>query len=74
MIAVVASLYGISLALTSLALLCAGLLAPGSVLLEVVSITAANAVAAIFRFTVLRAWVFRPGAIPTTGAALEASR
>jgi glycosyltransferase involved in cell wall biosynthesis len=76
MVAVVASLYGISLALTTLGLVVARWIAPGSVLLEVVSITAANAVAAAFRFTVLRAWIFRPRATTTTttGAALEASR
>ena len=60
MMLVVASLYAMSLALTTLALLIAGLIAPGALLPEVLAITVANAVAAIFRFTVLRAWVFRP--------------
>jgi glycosyltransferase involved in cell wall biosynthesis len=74
MILVVASLYAISLALTMLALLIVGLVAPGSLLLEVVGITAANAVAAIFRFTVLRAWIFRPRVQTTETTSLEVSR
>jgi putative flippase GtrA len=56
-------LYLISLAWTSLGLLVAHALAPSSVLAEVVALTAANAVAAVFRFAVLRAWVFRPRAL-----------
>jgi putative flippase GtrA len=74
MILVVASLYAISVALTTLALLLAGLIAPGALLPEVVGITAANAVAAIFRFTVLRAWVFRPRVLTTETTSLEVSR
>lgn len=74
MILVVASLYAISLALTTLALLIVGLVAPGALLLEVVGITAANAVAAIFRFTVLRAWIFRPRVQTTETTSLEVSR
>jgi hypothetical protein len=39
-----------------------------------VAITVANAVAAIFRFTVLRTWIFRPRALTTTQRQLEESR
>ena len=60
--------------LTTLALLIAGWIAPGALLFELVAITVANAVAAIFRFTVLRAWVFRPRALTTTQTPLEVSR
>jgi putative flippase GtrA len=74
MILVVASLYAISVALTTLALLLAGLIAPGAILPEVVGITAANAVAAIFRFTVLRAWIFRPRVLTNEPTSLEVSR
>jgi putative flippase GtrA len=34
--------------------------APSALLAEVVALTLANMVAAVFRFSVLRAWVFRP--------------
>jgi putative flippase GtrA len=74
MLVVLTSLYGISVGLTTLALLVAGWIAPGALLLELVAITVANAVAAIFRFTVLRAWIFRPRARTTPQARLEASR
>jgi putative flippase GtrA len=46
-----------------------GVLAP-----ELVAITAANAVAAIFRFSVLRAWVFRSRAVTNPAPTLEVSR
>ncbi|HWD55481.1 MAG TPA: glycosyltransferase [Acidimicrobiales bacterium] len=71
---VVASLYAMSLALTTLALLIAGLIAPGALLPEVLAITAANVVAATFRFTVLRAWVFRPRALTSDPTPTELSR
>ncbi len=74
MIAVVGSLYAISLALTTLALLIAGLIAPDALVPELIAITAANAVAAIFRFTVLRAWIFRPRVLTTREPRLEMSR
>ncbi|HEX3333792.1 MAG TPA: dolichyl-phosphate beta-glucosyltransferase [Acidimicrobiales bacterium] len=64
MLAVAAALYALSLALTTLALLAAGWLAPGALLLELGALTVANALAATFRFTVLRAWVFRPLSTP----------
>ena len=35
---------------------------PGVLIAELVAITVANPVAAILRFAVLRAWVFRPTA------------
>jgi glycosyltransferase involved in cell wall biosynthesis len=60
MIPVLLSLYAISLALTTGALLIADAVTSGSLVVELVAITVANAVAAIFRFSVLRAWVFRP--------------
>jgi putative flippase GtrA len=60
MIAVVVGLYALSVALTTCAVLLAGWLAPGALWLELVTITAANVLASTFRFTVLRAWIFRP--------------
>jgi putative flippase GtrA len=65
MIAVAGGLYALSLALTTLALFVAGWLAPGALWLELAAITVANALAATFRFTVLRAWIFRPLLLPT---------
>jgi putative flippase GtrA len=73
MILVVLSLYAISLALTTGALLVAGVLTSGSLLAELVAITVANAVAAIFRFGVLRAWVFRPRPLANPAPTLEVS-
>ena len=64
MLAVAAALYALSLAVTTLALFVAGLLAPGAVLPELAALTVANAFAATIRFTVLRAWVFRPRLAP----------
>jgi putative flippase GtrA len=74
MVLVVLSLYAISLALTTGALLVAGVVWSGALAPELVAITAANAVAAIFRFSVLRAWVFRPRALPNPAPSLEVSR
>ncbi len=48
-----------TLALTTLALWCSVALAPGSVVAEVLAIVAGTAVAALVRFVVLKAWVFR---------------
>ena len=59
--AVAGGLYLVSLGLTTLALLVAQWLAPSALLPELVAITVANLVAAVFRFAVLRAWIFRPG-------------
>jgi cellulose synthase/poly-beta-1,6-N-acetylglucosamine synthase-like glycosyltransferase len=57
---VTALLYMVSLAFTSLGLVVAQWVAPSALLAEVVGLTLANMVAAVFRFSVLRAWVFRP--------------
>ncbi|HEX4160881.1 MAG TPA: hypothetical protein VHZ05_00185, partial [Acidimicrobiales bacterium] len=73
MIVVVLSLYSISLALTTGALLVASVMTSGSLVAEVIAITVANAVAAIFRFSVLRAWIFRPRALTNPVPTLEVS-
>jgi hypothetical protein len=73
MILVVLSLYAISLALTTGALLVASVVTSGSLAVELFAITVANAVAAIFRFSVLRAWVFRPRALTNPVPTLEVS-
>jgi putative flippase GtrA len=73
MMLVVLSLYAISLALTTGALLIAGAMTSGSLIAELIAITVANAVAAIFRFSVLRAWVFRPRALAHPALNLEVS-
>ena len=61
LLAVAGGLYVLSLGLTTLGLLVAQWLAPSALLPELVAITVANLVAAVFRFAVLRAWIFRPG-------------
>ena len=61
LLAVAGGLYVVSLGLTTLGLLVAQWLAPSALLPELVAITVANLVAAVFRFAVLRAWIFRPG-------------
>jgi glycosyltransferase involved in cell wall biosynthesis len=68
-LAVAGGLLVVSLGLTSLGLLVAQWVAPGSLLADVVAITIANALAAIVRFGVLRAWIFRPSvrSAPTLG-------
>ncbi|HXY27104.1 MAG TPA: bifunctional glycosyltransferase family 2/GtrA family protein [Acidimicrobiales bacterium] len=71
--AVAGGLYLCSLALTTLGLLVAQWLAPGALVPELVAITVANAVAAVFRFAVLRAWIFRPSA-PAGATLMEVSR
>ena len=71
--AVAGGLYAVSLAFTTLGLVVAQTVAPGALLPELVAITLANLAAAVFRFAVLRAWIFRPSA--RTGAELmELSR
>jgi cellulose synthase/poly-beta-1,6-N-acetylglucosamine synthase-like glycosyltransferase len=65
-------LFMVSLAFTSLGLLVAEWVAPSLLLAEVLALTLANMVAAVFRFSVLRAWVFRPRTRPATHA-LEVS-
>ena len=64
MVAVAAGLYAVSLALTTLALLVAGWVAPGALLPELGALVVANALAATLRFSVLRAWIFRPSLTP----------
>jgi glycosyltransferase involved in cell wall biosynthesis len=61
-IAVVIALLAASLSLTTLGLLAVDLLSSTSLLLEMAAVTVANAAAAVLRFAVLRAWVFRPAA------------
>jgi hypothetical protein len=71
---VAGGLYLCSLALTTGALMGARLIDVTSLALALalVAVTAANAVAAVVRFAVLRAWVFRPA--PThPNVAAEAS-
>ncbi len=60
LLAVAGGLYAVSLGCTTLGLLVAQWAAPGALLPELVAITVANLVAAVFRFAVLRAWIFRP--------------
>jgi putative flippase GtrA len=71
-LAVVGGLFTVSLALTTLALWIADLFSSTSLPLELLAVTAANAVAAVLRFSVLRAWVFRPGTATAT-TSLETS-
>jgi glycosyltransferase involved in cell wall biosynthesis len=59
--AVAASLFALSLSLTTLALVAADAVASSSLLVALLAVTAANGLAAVLRFAVLRAWVFRPG-------------
>jgi glycosyltransferase involved in cell wall biosynthesis len=67
--AVAGGLYGVSLLFTTLGLVVAQWVAAGSLLAQVIAITLANLCAAVLRFGVLRAWIFRPrpadGAEPT---------
>jgi glycosyltransferase involved in cell wall biosynthesis len=60
LIALVVGLFLISFTLTTLALATAYVVAPASLALMLLAVTSANAVAAVLRFAVLRAWVFRP--------------
>jgi putative flippase GtrA len=57
------ALFAISVALTTLALLGARSIMPSSLPLDLAAVTAANALAAVLRFAVLRGWVFRPAAL-----------
>jgi glycosyltransferase involved in cell wall biosynthesis len=69
-VAVSAGLFAISLGLTSLGLLAAHALSGSSLPVALVAVTVANAAAAVLRFALLRAWVFRPGSpvpAPTGG-------
>jgi putative flippase GtrA len=69
-VAVSAGLFAISLGLTCLGLLAAHALSGSSLPVALVAVTVANAAAAVLRFALLRAWVFRPGSpvpAPTGG-------
>ncbi len=66
LLAVAGGLYLVSLGLTSLGLVIAHWAAPGVLLVQLLALTVANALAAVIRFAVLRAWIFRPGSIPAT--------
>jgi len=57
---VTAGLFLISVALTSLALVAAHAISATSLPIALVAVTMANAAAAVLRFAILRAWVFRP--------------
>jgi putative flippase GtrA len=70
---VTAGLFVISLVLTTAALLAAHAISSTSLPLALLGVTAANAVAAVLRFAVLRAWVFRPGARVATTDSEETS-
>jgi glycosyltransferase involved in cell wall biosynthesis len=70
--AVAAGLFLLSLALTTLGLVVVQLLAGPSLGFDLLAVTAANAVAAVLRFAVLRAWVFRPNP-PTSNQLAEAA-
>ena len=59
-LAVAAGLLGISLGATTVALTAVRALGIDALLPELVAVTAANAVAAVARFAILRTWVFRP--------------
>jgi len=63
---VAVGLFLISLALTTLALAAAHALSATSLPIALIAVTVGNAVAAVLRFAILRAWVFRPG--PVTGS------
>ncbi len=64
-----AGLFAISLVLTSLGLLAAHAISGSSLPVALVAVTVANAAAAVLRFAILRAWVFRPAApVPAVAA------
>jgi putative flippase GtrA len=56
-----AGLFAISLVLTTLGLMAAHALSGSSLPVALVAVTVANAAASVLRFSILRAWVFRPG-------------
>jgi putative flippase GtrA len=65
----VTGLFAISAVLTSTALIVAGIVAGNSLTADLVGVSVANAIAAVLRFAVLRAWVFRPQDSGTVAAA-----
>ena len=60
--AVASGLYLVSLGLTTLGLVVAQWIAPSALVAQLIALTVANLLAAVFRFAVLRAWIFRPSA------------
>ena len=66
--AVASGLFLVSLGLTTLGLVVAQWIAPGALLAQLVALTVANLIAAVFRFAVLRAWIFRPSPRADAGA------
>ncbi len=73
LVVVAGGLYAVSLGLTTLALVVAGWAAPGALVPELIALTAANGLAAVFRFTALRSWIFRPRHVAPTHL-MEVSR
>jgi putative flippase GtrA len=66
-----AGLFAISLFLTSLGLVVAHALSASSLLVALIAVTVANGVAAVLRFAILRAWIFRPDPAVPAGTAGE---
>jgi putative flippase GtrA len=60
--AVAGGLFLVSLGLTTLGLVVAQWIAPSALVAQLIALTMANLIAAVFRFAVLRAWIFRPSA------------
>jgi putative flippase GtrA len=65
--AVAGGLYLVSLALTTLGLVVAQWIDPSALVAQVIALTVANLLAAVVRFAVLRAWIFRPSARTAAG-------
>ena len=66
--AVASGLFLVSLGLTTLGLVVAQWIAPGALVAQLIALTVANLIAAVFRFAVLRAWIFRPSARAGAGS------
>jgi putative flippase GtrA len=60
-LAVAGGLFAVSLGLTTLGLIVAQWLSPSALIPELVAIAISSVIASVIRFTVLRAWIFRPG-------------
>ena len=67
--AVAGGLYLVSVLFTTIGLVVAQWIAPSALVAELVAITVANAAAAVLRFAVLRAWIFRPSVVGNETAA-----
>jgi hypothetical protein len=65
--AVAGGLYVVSLGLTTLGLVVAQWIAPSALVAQLVALTVANLIAVVFRFAVLRSWIFRPSTRAGTG-------